>query len=496
MRLFIVLFTIFLSLFATDVNSDINKTIENSSTSQEEMPLYQYVWFKDGNITKRLFKLVQTIRSDHTMLCKDRFEPLLKSLQKDLELFDKSKIESIEKKATKLQLLYLDIRNNGCFAPDSFFDKNYLPAKRKKYDHVLHSPILNMLYEILSKYHKIAQKGGWGRVELTSGDYAYLIPGQKYDEIVDVRWRLKKEGYYNGDNLCSTLYDKELEKAVKVFQKSHFIKSDGIIGPSTIDAMNESAGSIVEKILLNIERLRWYLQEDEKFVFVNIPEFQLQLFDQNRSVFASKVIVGRKSRPTPLMRNLISYAVLNPYWRAPKTIIAQDILPKLKAGVYEELEKEGIVVSLDRYGEQVLPYDVIDWNYFEDGDIPVIFLQKPGPKNFLGFVKLMFPNRFDVYLHDTDARRLFFYEYRALSSGCVRVQKPIELFKRIQGRLSYREIYEKLWDGKTKKVPIYPKVPVYLQYVTIVKKEDGNIYFLPDVYGIDKRMKEYVTILR
>ena len=493
---FLIIFLTLLPLFANSYIQRDNNTTTDINSSQELPPIHQYIWFKNGTLTKKLATLIKTIQNDKTILCKERLAPLMSYLRSSMDRLDVSKKDDIEKAATKLQISYLDIRNNGCFSPSTFFDEDYLPPKRKKYDHILQSPILDMLYGILKKYQTIVDKGGWGEIEIDSGNYAYLLPGKSYDEIVDIRWRLHKEGYYKGDDLTSSLYDSELEQAVKEFQTTHFIKADGIIGPATISAMNESAESIVEKVLFNIERLRWYLQEDKKYVFVNIPEFKLWLYDQNGSIFQSKVIVGRKSRPTPLMRNLISYAVLNPYWRAPKTIIEQDILPKLKAGKYEELEKEGIIVSLDRYGNQVLPYDAIDWNYYEDGNIPIVFLQKPGPKNFLGFVKLMFPNRFDVYLHDTDARRLFKYDYRALSSGCVRVQKPIELFKRVQGKLTYREIFEKLWDGTTKKIAIWPKVPVYLQYVTIVKKEDGKIYFLPDIYSIDKKMLDYVTILR
>ncbi|BCD60535.1 MULTISPECIES: murein L,D-transpeptidase [unclassified Nitratiruptor] len=492
---FFFLFLIPLILFSQ--NSEMN-VVNNDS---DPTPIFQSVWFYDNGAEKEeLYTLMQQIKNDNTLLCKDRLNKPLQKLERLLRTYrvDANEVlkKDIEKLAYTLQLQYLYVRNNGCYRPEMILQDHYLPPKKKLYDHILRNPYLEMQYDILNKYESIKKRGGWG-VIILSNNYAYLLPGKKYDEVIQLRWRLIQEGYLKDDNnLANTLYDENLKSAVEAFQKRHFLKPDGIVGPATLKALNESVESIIEKILINIERLRWYLQEDKEYVFVNIPQFRLFLWHDGDMVFDSKVIVGRKERPTPLMRQKISYAVLNPYWRAPKTIIAEDILPKLKVGKFEELEKEGIIASLDRYANETIPFDSIDWNAIDLSTFPIVFLQKPGPKNFLGFVKLMFPNKYDVYLHDTNARDLFRYSYRALSSGCVRVEKPIELFHLVEGTLSYREIFDRLWDHQTKKVRIRPKFPVYLMYMTIMKEDDGNIYFYPDIYQLDRKMKEYATILR
>ncbi|BAF69852.1 L,D-transpeptidase family protein [Nitratiruptor sp. SB155-2] len=471
----------------------------NQTKTPDPNPLFQSVWFYENGAEKEeLYTLIGQIKKDNTLLCKNRLtKPLLKleRLLREYRVDANDDLKNdIEKLAYALQLQYFNIRNNGCYRPEMILQDHYLPPTKKSYDHILQNPYLDMLYEILNKYENIKKRGGWGVITL-SNDYAYLLPGKKYDEVVQLRWRLMQEGYLKDQNMTDTVYDENLKLAVEEFQRRHFLKPDGIVGPTTLKVLNESVESIIEKILINIERLRWYLQEDKSYVFVNIPQFRLFLWHDGDMVFDSKVIVGRKERPTPLMRHEISYAVLNPYWRAPKTIIAQDILPKLKAGKFEELEKEGIIASLDRYANETIPFDLIYWDAIDLSTFPIVFLQKPGPKNFLGFVKLMFPNKYDVYLHDTNARDLFRYSYRALSSGCVRVEKPIELFHLVEGTLSYREIFDRLWDHQTKKVRIHPKFPVYLMYITVMKEDDGNIYFYPDIYQLDRKIKDYVTIL-
>jgi len=277
------------------------------------------------------------------------------------------------------------------------------------------------------------------------------------------------------------------------FQRHHGLKSDGVIGPTTIDAMNVSVEEKIEKILLNLERFRWFLQEDPYFVFVDIPGFFLQVYEKGEPIFKCKVVVGRKQRPTPLMRDRIAYTVFNPYWRAPQTIIAEDILPQLKKGKFDKLEAEGIIASTDYYGKEVVDFEDVDWSLYDAKSLPFYFLQEPGPNNFLGYLKLIFPNRFDVYLHDTNHRNLFKYTYRALSSGCVRLEKPIELFHLLKSKefeMTYRDIFDIIYSKKTKKIDFEEKIPIYLSYLSVYADRSGKVYFYDDIYGYDRRMEE------
>ncbi|NPA04453.1 MAG: L,D-transpeptidase family protein [Epsilonproteobacteria bacterium] len=475
-------------------NAKNSSSSQNSSTS-----VIISKWFEGEEIRETLFKLIERVQTDETILCKSRFRKQVRKLSDLIENYSKNPTPTLRKRiesvANNLEFSYLKVVNSGCFNPAPFLRKDYIPCKSKDFTKKLHSPILDRLYKMLKFYKKLKLKGGWEKIEIK--DILYLRPNEEYDEIPLIRKRLAQEGFYKGDDFNSTLFDENLTKSVMEFQKSHGLKPDGVIGPMTLAQMNISVEEKIGKILLNIERARWFLKDDPFFVFVDIPGFFLEVFDENRSVFKSDVIVGRRSRPTPQMRHEISYAVLNPYWRAPKTIIKEDILPQLKAGKFSKIRAKRIIASLDPYGRERVRFEDVDWNNFSADDLPFYFLQLPGPKNFLGFIKFMFPNRFDVYLHDTNSRRLFKYSYRALSSGCVRVKKPIELYHLLINRnrsekIDYRDIFSRLWKNRTKKVYLKPKVPVYLLYLTTFMDEKGNYYFYPDIYGIDKKMEELV----
>ena len=475
MRVFIVLFVLYLTLFS-------------------ETEYVQNRWIVNNQITPELYELVQTIENDTTILCKDKIDlTILKNLIEGYSYVqDEALQELLIEEANKVAYRYKLIKATGCYDPATFLEDNFLRiSSDNEVANSSNNPILQRLYRVLQKYKKIQQKGGWQKIYIK--DVLYLKKGQKYDVIPKIRKRLAIEGF-EVEESNETLYDEKLYEVVKEFQKAHSLKADGIIGPMTIDAMNRSVEDKIEQILLNIERARWFLHDDNFFIFVDIPGFFMQVYKNGKPIFYSKVIVGRKSRPTPQMRNVVSYAVLNPYWRAPKTIIQEDILPYLRRGDFEHIEAEHIVASLDPYGKKIIPFDEVDWND-PDSIAKIIFLQLPGPHNFLGFVKFMFPNRFDVYLHDTNARRLFRYEYRALSSGCVRVHKPIELLHLLwthtKKEICYRDILDLLWQEKTKKVRIAPNVPIYLLYLTVFVDEANKIHFFSDIYGIDKKMLSY-----
>ncbi len=463
----VVIWLLCISLIANDKNSTI-------------------AWFEDGKISPNLFALVQTIKNDDTILCKNYFD--FTTIDNLIEGYRYTHDEEVKRKlqefADKLLFIYVNVKNNGCYDPSIFLHENFLPPK-KRLQTTLHNPIIQGLYEALRKYKRLQD---WHTI--VTKDYVYLKKGKKYDEVPALKKRLHSEGYYMYEDFNDSYFDEKLEFAVKEFQKHHGLKVDGVVGPMTLEVMNIPRKEKIERILINIERARWFLDDDRFFIFVDIPGYFLQIYDGNETIFSSKVVVGRKSRPTPQMRNTISYAILNPYWRAPKTIVKEDIWPHLLQRDFETLKQQGIVAAIDRDGEEVVDFEDINWSCFTPEDVPFIFLQKPGPKNFLGFIKFMFPNRFDVYLHDTNHPQLFKYPYRALSSGCVRVQKPIELYYILKKRyedIVYRDIVAALWDGKKKRYSFKKKIPIYLLYLTVYNK-NGEIYFYPDIYGIDKSM--------
>ena len=469
--------------------SEHNLSINEKNVTQ---PVETYKWIKDNRPNSYLKTLIATIKNDHTLLCPQKVDlnPLLAAIDNMKTMPVKDNKDRVEQLASDLLKRYIDIRNRGCYSPRRFFSKDELayPGKKPK-DHIIENPIEKRLEQALRKYRGLAKEGGWKKIEVK--DVAYLRPGNDYPIIPALKERLKIEGFYKGTIDQNTTYDEGLKKAVIAFQKSHGLKPDGVVGPATLDALNIPVEAKIQKILLNIERIRWFKQDDPYFVFVDIPGFFLKVFDNNRSVFGCKVVVGRKKRPTPIMRDRIAYAVLNPYWRAPKTIIKEDILPQFKSGNFDRLRKEGIMASMDYQGKNVVNFEDIDWTQYDETNVPFYFFQQPGPHNFLGYLKLIFPNRFDVYLHDTNHRNLFKYTYRALSSGCVRLQKPIELFyllKKREREITCRDIFDIIWSKRTKKIGFKQKIPVYLSYNSVYVDDNGTIYFFDDVYKYDKRM--------
>ncbi len=449
-------------------------------------------WVEGEEISPRLYKLLERIKNDDTILCKERISTRrLENLVAGYEFtHDPMLKRMLEEEANRIDEEYRVLKFRGCYDPKLFLDENYLVTKKNTLGS-LKNPILQRLYRAYEKYKNIQRMGGWESIEVK--DELYLKKGKAYDAIPLIRKRLAIEGYLSPEQNSSKYFDEELEKAIIEFQRHHSLKPDGIIGPLTLKALNEPVAQRLKKILINIERARWFVKNDNFFVFVDIPGFFLQVFKDGKPIFYSKVIVGRKSRPTPQMRNYISYAILNPFWRAPRTIIKEDILPHLRAGEFDTLYAEGIVASKDYEGKNLIAYEDVNWSRYKKGAVPFVFMQLPGDQNFLGRIKMMFPNRFDVYLHDTNERWLFKYSYRALSSGCVRVQKPLELFSVLlsevcKATISKEDVHALLADNETKRVYLRPSIPIYLLYLTVYLDEKGLVSFFDDIYGIDKRM--------
>ncbi len=453
-------------------------------------------WIADGRLTEDAYSLLTAIRADSSILCsKERY-----SLERIDELLQKSSLsENIEIGLNTLLnrafSLYVSDRRKGCLDPHRIYaGQIHIDERVKRAVAEGESVLLRRLEDALRRYERVEADGGWKRVPQISG---LLKRGESSSVVRSIRERLFQSGDLNDSDFSNTLFDGSVEEAVKLFQRRHSLKSDGIVGPKTLAAMNTPIGKKISLIKLNIERLRWLTGGSEDFIVANIPEFTLTLYRGGSPSLEMKTVVGRKERPTPMISDLISYAVLNPYWRAPETIVREDILPKLKAGRFDYLEEIGITVGRGVDGNDSVDMRGIDWSRYDGADIPFIFMQKPGPRNYLGFVKFMFPNDLDIYIHDTPESRIFKYEERTMSSGCIRVQKPVELFHALfadeeSGRWSYKEIVKEIMRNRERKVGLAKPMPVYILYMTAYADEMGRVRFLPDIYGYDRMMRSYI----
>ena len=340
--------------------------------------------------------------------------------------------------------------------------------------------------ERLKEYRALASAGGWPAVP----DGPTIKPGMSDARVPVLRSRLQiTRDFQAGVAAASAedFYDAELEAAVKRFQERHGLTADGAVGPATRAAMNVPVEQRVDQIRINLERARWVLHEMKgEFVLVDVAGFDVSYFRDDEPIWTSKVIVGRPYRETPIFRSLITYVVLNPTWTIPPGILVKDKLPILKRDP-GYLKRNNIRV-LDSAGREVNPYSV-NWGQYGAGRLPPYQLrQDPGEDNALGLVKIMFPNPYLVYLHDTPSKSLFDQDQRTFSSGCIRVQKAFELAELVlndPSRWNQETLAAAVATKKMQTVNLAKPVPVLLLYWTAQPLPNGQVVFRNDVYGRD-----------
>ena len=341
--------------------------------------------------------------------------------------------------------------------------------------------------ERLKDYRAIAAAGGWPVIP----DGPTIKPGMSDERVPALRTRLEitKDLAPASTTVAAAdpnLYDATLEQAVKAFQDRHGLTPDGAIGPGTRAAMNVPVEQRIDQIRINLERGRWTLHEMKgEFVLVDVAGFYVSYFRNDEPIWTSKVIVGRDERETPIFRSKITYVVFNPTWTIPPGILVKDKLPDLRRNP-GALKKMNIRV-LDGSGREVNPYSV-NWHKYGPSRLPPYqFVQDPGPNNALGLVKVMFPNPYLVYLHDSPAKSLYEQDQRTFSSGCIRVQKAFDLAELVLNDPQWNKqaMDAVIATKETRTVNLKQPVPVLILYWTAQPRPDGQVVFRNDVYGRD-----------
>lgn len=313
---------------------------------------------------------------------------------------------------------------------------------------------------------------------------ATLTPGQTHPEVSVLRRKLG-----GGRGAPSDFYDPQLAAVVARVQAQSALEPDGVVGASTRAVLNKSKKEKIIQLAVNMERLRWMdPAKPSRYILVNIPSANLWAVEGGRSVLEMPVVVGKTARPTYSFKAEITGVRFNPTWTVPRTIKQEDFLPALREDPLA-LKKKGI--TLYHNGKTVDPSSV-DWATVPDKNIHDIrMMQAAGEGNPLGRVRVIMPNPYDIYLHDTNHKELFAYGERNLSSGCVRVSKPEELAFFI---LSHNPDWSKkrqqalIGAGRTVDVPTAEPLPVYITYQTIWLDSDKNVVYGNDVYGQDARL--------
>jgi murein L,D-transpeptidase YcbB/YkuD len=316
-----------------------------------------------------------------------------------------------------------------------------------------------------------------------------LKPGASDPRVRLLRAHLAMSGDLAAAEASDTdVYDAPLEAAVRRFQARIGLESDGVVGAGTVAELNVPLADRIRQLRVNLDRGRVLLQDlPEKFVVVNIAGYTAYVVKGQDIVWSARVQVGKPYRKTPIFRSEINYLVFNPTWTVPPGIIARDILPAAKADP-ASIARKGLKV-LDSAGREVNPASV-DWSRYSSGHIPYTLRQDPGPNNALGRVKLMFPNSYFVYLHDTPSQALFDRAERAFSSGCVRVERALELAEIVLDnpqQWNAGSIGAVVAGGRLQNVTLKQKVPVLLVYWTAWVDAEGRMNFRRDLYGQDAK---------
>jgi murein L,D-transpeptidase YcbB/YkuD len=304
--------------------------------------------------------------------------------------------------------------------------------------------------------------------------------------VPSLRTRLSLSGDLVNENSSSDLYDAALQAAVRNFQERMGLAPDGKVGAGTIAELNVPLEDRIRQLRVNLDRGRVLLGDlPQEFVVVNIAAYWVYFMRGEEVVWSARVQVGKTFRQTPMFRSAIDYLVLNPTWTVPPGIIRNDILPAARRDP-TSITRRNLKV-LDASGNEVDPQS-IDWSKFKSGNIPYTLRQEPGPKNALGRVKFMFPNSYSVYLHDTPASAKFEEADRAFSSGCVRVERPLELAVLLLAKnsgWSAEKVQQTIEAGRLQNVTLSSKMPVLLAYWTAWVDPKGRVNFRRDVYGQD-----------
>lgn len=348
-------------------------------------------------------------------------------------------------------------------------------------------PYYNLMKEEVRK--QLHSSVVWPEMQGTTS----LKPNQSSQEVVPLRQILRNlklipELAANEQEIATTVYDASLVAAVKLFQTAHGLEPDGIIGRQTRVWLNITPAQRASIMALNIQRLRLTPAIGDTGIWVNIPDFSLYFYANNELILDSKVIVGRPDRKTPIMSSALNNVVVNPPWNVPTSMTRKDIVPRGKADPSYFSRKGYTIYSgwgNDAY--PINPYD-IDWQNMSANNFPYRIWQAPGPTNSLGRYKFNMPNSDAIYLHDTPNHSLFSKNMRAISSGCIRVNKASELASILLGDAGWKQdrIDAALKRGSTQYAPIPERIPVYLYYQTAWVAQENAPQYRADIYGYDK----------
>ena len=449
---------------------------------------FEYAWFSSKGMIEQAF-------SFHSLYCTEKDCDIFnKSMERRLDKIRVEEDSTIEANdpvtlMTELQLSLKFIN----YAFENYKNKHismaelgiYIPAKKitiaAKAASVLADNSENRTYDALNesystlkiqlgKYYSIANKGGWQGI---ATNIKKLDSGSIDPAIVLVKKRLQLTGELSGDD-TSSLYTHELKEAVKNYQLQHGFKVNGLVNAALVKDLNIPALVRVQQLLINMQRMRWMPTNPEgKLIIVNIPEFEVYVDSGKTNLFHMDVVVGAEGHNTTMFSGRINQVVFSPYWDVPPSIVKKEIIPGM-ARKKNYLKDKNMEIT------------------GHEGGLPVV-RQKPGNKNALGKVKFLFPNSFNIYMHDSPEKGYFKRSERDLSHGCIRLSDaPKMAHYLLQNSVEWplEKIDSAMDSGREQFVKLIPSVPVIITYYTAWVDEKQLLHFAEDIYGHDKKIAQ------
>jgi L,D-transpeptidase YcbB len=482
-----------LVLDSTVVVNFLYKSSETDSIKNQVSDFYirrnfQFAWFNSKGLTiaaTNFYSQLETFKVDFedNSLKNSQLDKLINAAQSNEKKFltQKADLQNLDLLLTITFFKYAQKAYGGT-SKNTFDLEWFIPRKKKDYQILLDSLVsLNKGEEIqvpvnqyylslkayLRKYRFIQKNGGFPTV--ITDEKLLVVSDTNACLVIVKKYLLLSGDLKTNDN--TTIFTDTLAKAIQRFQHRMGLTENGKIDRATIIEFNKPIEFRIKQMMVNMERLRWVPVElENEYLLVNIPEFRLHIFENNKQIWAANVVVGKDVRQTSIFKGNISQIVLNPYWGIPISIVKNEILPKIRRNS----------------------------NYLARNNMEVVngnYRQKPGKNNALGKMKFLFPNHYNIYLHDTPSKSLFGATNRAFSHGCIRVENPKKLvlfLLRKETDWNEQKVDNILKTDNETIIKVKPNVPVYIAYFTAWVDNTGQLNFRNDLYHLDEKLSKEI----
>jgi len=478
-------------------------------------PTQSFVWLDDGKMTSRSKEVLSLLEKSNYkgLFAKNYHVGKINELLVSDDLSNVENQQLLDLLMTDAALSYLRdvsvgqpelivVEQKDWLLPRDKFDsvaqlKNLLSASDLAAQVTVVEPKHEQYQLLLDSLAKVLDSEASDVVETKMAVGGKISLNDQNDKVVLLNNRLVELGYLDTAKKDQKLFDSETKKAVQAFQNEHLLEPDGVVGARTQKELNKTKQDRATQLITNIERWRWMPKDlGQHYLVVDIPSFEYYVMKDGVETVRAKTIVGMAQRSTPVFMAPMNHIVFAPYWNVPRSMAVKDKLPQLKKDP-ERLARSKIRI-LDKNGNEIDP-NMVDWSQYNANNFPYRLRQDPGTYNALGKVKFMFPNEHAIYLHDTPQKSLFGKTERTFSSGCIRIENPVQLAEYFLKDQDWKvDRIQKAYDGskeQTVRLKEDMRFPVYTIYMTTAVDTNGKTVYRSDIYDRDGAMQTKIAKL-